>query len=74
MAGETRFVIPAAGAVVQYPDTKTALPPEGASVAWDTYWQRRVNDGSVTVKIEAEKSSEPVTDTGYQKSERGRTR
>lgn len=56
--GETRFVVPVEGAVVQYPHTRTPLPAEGAEVPWDgndgVFWRRRVADGSVSVVMKAD--------------------
>ena len=31
------------------PATGRPLPPEGADVAWSTYWQRRIRSGDVVV-------------------------
>lgn len=52
--GETIFVRPVEGVVVQYPRTMTPLPKEGAEVPWDgsaegIYWRRCVMDGSVDI-------------------------
>ena len=44
---ETRFLIPAPGRVVRSPGTGLPLPSEGADVEFNTYWQRRLNDGDV---------------------------
>lgn len=40
-------VRPKIGLTVPMPDG-TILPPEGATVPRDTYWLRRLRDGSVT--------------------------
>lgn len=49
-------VKPLAGATVYYPGTRTAMPESGSEIEIDTYWQRRINDGSVVVVL-----SEPET-------------
>jgi|GEM_PF-2041321 len=74
----TVYLKPIAGVVVQYPGTKAALPAEGAEVALDNYWRRRINDGSVVVVAKAEpaaKTEEKETTaeepTGYHKPRRG---
>lgn len=38
-------VRPAAGRIVVDPATYRPLPPDGAVVALDTYWSRRLRDG-----------------------------
>lgn len=43
-----RFVKPKAGLVVRRPENAQQLPAEGAEVNWNSYWARRVADGSVT--------------------------
>jgi len=45
----TVFVKPIAGATIQTFDTKTAIPAEGMEVTLDTFWSRRIADGSVVV-------------------------
>jgi regulator of protease activity HflC (stomatin/prohibitin superfamily) len=41
--------------LVRDPVTRVPLPKEGADVTLDTYWRRRIADGSVTAtKIELE--------------------
>jgi hypothetical protein len=43
------YVKPIDGATVRYPVTLGILPKDGAEVPDDTYWNRRVRDGSVIV-------------------------
>lgn len=54
---------PKAGMTVRDPHTKQPLPPEGAEVAEDTYWLRRLRSGDVERMDEASKPTglEPVT-------------
>jgi hypothetical protein len=47
--GETKFVKPLKDLLVRMPDTMTPLPEDGAEVEWNTYWRRRVRDGSVEI-------------------------
>lgn len=43
------YLIPQAGVTVKYPDGRRKLPADGAEVALDTYWHRRLRDGDVKV-------------------------
>jgi len=43
------YVIPTKGFTVRDPVTKRALPPEGADVPDNIFWQRRLRDGDVTI-------------------------
>lgn len=52
---DRKIVTPLNGLAVVDPDTNRPLPAEGAEVVWSTYWQRRLNDGDISVK-EAPKS------------------
>lgn len=47
----TRFIRPKPGLIVRDPAHPQAapLPDEGKAVAWDIYWQRRLNDGDIEV-------------------------
>jgi len=48
---ESQFVVvPIDGARVVDPETGLILPPEGAAVPRDTFWLRRIMDGSVAEK------------------------
>jgi hypothetical protein len=49
---DRRFIKPRDGLAVQEPDG-TPLPPHGKGVAWDTYWQRRLDQGDVEPTTEA---------------------
>lgn len=74
----TVYVKPIEGATVYYPGTRTALPATGDHVDLDTYWQRRINDGSVTIVPIAAAVVEPQTESraehesAKQTSRRGR--
>lgn len=46
---ETVFIKPMAGSTVQYPDSMTPIPASGVEVTINTYWLRRIADGSVVV-------------------------
>ncbi|MCW3835971.1 DUF2635 domain-containing protein [Sphingomonas canadensis] len=48
-----RAVKPREGATIVNPETGQPLPAHGAVVAWDAFWQRRLNDGDVTETSEA---------------------
>ncbi|MCB2200879.1 DUF2635 domain-containing protein [bacterium] len=44
------FLVPAEGALVRYPNNpQMVLAEAGANVVLDSYWRRRINDGSVVV-------------------------
>lgn len=43
---DRRFIKPADGLTVR-DQAGTALPPHGKGVAWDSWWQRRLNDGDI---------------------------
>ena len=46
----TKIVRPArAGLVVLDPASLRPVPEEGAVVPWNSYWQRRVNEGGLVV-------------------------
>ena len=47
---ETIFVKPMEGGLVIDPDTNLPLDANGAVVPRNTFWLRRVTDGSVTVE------------------------
>ena len=61
MANEIVHIVPADGGFVRMPGTNTHLPPAGADVVLDTYWRRRLADGSVKVGVAAsrEENTEP---------------
>ncbi len=52
---QTIVVKPAAGLRVLDPDTRQPLPAEGAEVPRNTYWERRLNDGDVTLAAKSKK-------------------
>ncbi len=43
----TMFVVPESGRRVIDPDTRQALPADGADVPRSTYWLRRLREGDV---------------------------
>lgn len=43
------YLIPGTGLVIIDPLTKKRLPEEGALISMTTYWQRRINQGDVTI-------------------------
>lgn len=43
-----KFLKPVNGLVVRDPESKEILPVDGSVVAMNSYWRRRVQDGSVT--------------------------
>ncbi len=49
---EIRTIKPADGRRVRFPDTGRVLPPEGDTVAWGSYWHRRLDAGDV-VEVDA---------------------
>ena len=52
-------VIPKPGAHVRDPETKKLLGPEGIKIElMNTYWHRRVKDGTVTVEEIKKKQGE----------------
>jgi hypothetical protein len=58
MKGNAMYVIPKSGILIRDPDLKTHIPPEGREVPDSLFWQRRINDGDVTVgKAPTSKSS-----------------
>ena len=50
------YIKPTDGRLVRNPLGKQALPAEGAYVAWNSYWQRRLAEGAVA------KAKPPKTD------------
>ena len=44
-----RTVIPALGKRVLYPDQRLALAGGENVVDWNTYWERRLRDGDITI-------------------------
>ena len=56
---KTKVVKPLEGKrVFDVIDPRREVPPEGATVPWNSYWQRRVRDGGLVV-VEQTKTSEP---------------
>ncbi|MEO6217762.1 MAG: DUF2635 domain-containing protein [Sphingomonas sp.] len=50
-----RFIKPRGGLTVPDPyQAQKPLPPHGKGVAWDSHWQRRLNDGDVVETTEEE--------------------
>jgi hypothetical protein len=42
-----KWVKPVSGLTVTHPETGKPLPAEGDEVQWDSWWQRRLNDGDI---------------------------
>lgn len=51
---------PKLGCIVRHPDTKLPLKADGESVILNTFWQRRINAGDVTIKGKA-KTAPPAS-------------
>ncbi|MDU8607389.1 DUF2635 domain-containing protein [Pseudomonas syringae group sp. 247E2] len=45
-------VVPAEGRTVPDPETGDLLPVEGRQVTFNAWWQRRQNDGDITLQTE----------------------
>ena len=43
------FVKPKDGALVRFPKTMAVLPKEGSYVQFNSYWRRRLRDGSILI-------------------------
>ena len=50
---EIKILKPIGGAKIRDPKTKEFLPEDGRRVEMTTYWNRRIQDGTVTVVSEA---------------------
>ncbi len=50
---DRRFYKPANGLVVR-DRAGTVLPPHGKGLEWDSWWQRRLNDGDIEATTEEE--------------------
>ncbi|MDF7776869.1 DUF2635 domain-containing protein [Sphingomonas sp. AOB5] len=51
---DRRFIKPAEGRDVRDPAAGNALvPPHGKGVPWDSFWQRRLDDGDIEMTSEA---------------------
>jgi Protein of unknown function (DUF2635) len=48
---DRRYVRPSAGLRVRDPDRGGVLPDGGGWVRWSAYWERQLQDGSVSVTI-----------------------
>lgn len=62
---DRRFIKPKDGLTVRDPETGVALPPHGKGVAWNSHWQRRLDQEDVeptTEKavIDGEKKAEAM--------------
>lgn len=55
--------------IVRDPITKNILPPTGDYKPFNSYWRRRINDGSVVVvkKIKEEKKVEEIPENKMEK-------
>lgn len=64
----TEFLIPKSGLRCRDPKTLQLLPPEGALVPLTAYWQRRINDGDVSIGTPPApaKSAKPAASRGAQ--------
>lgn len=58
--GDLMYVMPVDGLVVRFPETMAQLPLAGAWVPKDSYWLRRLADGSVREAVQ------PTTDEGVE--------
>lgn len=52
------YIVPAKDMVVRDPNTGTPLPAAGALVVWETFWQRRLNDGDISIEKEPSEKSD----------------
>ncbi len=43
------FIKPIEGVIVRNPKSKEILPKQGLTVDYNTYWRRRLKDGSVVI-------------------------
>lgn len=50
MNNEKVFLVPAENTIVRDPQTGEPLPVDGKEVVINNYWQRRLNDGDVTIR------------------------
>lgn len=57
--GKRAIVHPVEGATAMDPYSRV-VPKEGASVIWSSHWQRRLNEGVITVS-EIEEPKPPAT-------------
>lgn len=48
----TFYLIPQPGLIVRDPETREALPADGAEKPANSYWLRRLADGDVRVRTE----------------------
>ena len=53
---EIKFLKPVPGTKIRDPKTKDFLPTDGRRVEMSVYWNRRIQDGTVTV-VESQSSS-----------------
>lgn len=53
-------VTPRPGYTVRDPQTRVALPPEGAIKEDSSFWRRRERDGDVTIEAEAASAPAPA--------------
>lgn len=63
------LLVPQKGVLVIHPDVGRPLPAEGARVRLDTYWRRRIADGSVTVGKPPRRKTPPTTEPTEAKKE-----
>jgi hypothetical protein len=63
----TVFVTPIENVLVRNPKTKEIIPKEGMLVELNSFWQRRINDGSLILgepKIEKQTDRKPFMRKG----------
>lgn len=57
MSNKTEFLIPNDGLKVRDPQTGKPLEKEGEEKEMNSYWQRRINDGDVTIADKGKKKA-----------------
>ncbi len=60
---ETKILKPVGGVKIRDPKTREYLPQEGRLVEMTSYWNRRIQDGTVTVSPVAAVEFQAVTKT-----------
>lgn len=56
---DRRLIRPAEGLLIRDSVTMQFLPKEGKEVVWNSYWERRLNDGDVLI-VEQKENAEAV--------------
>lgn len=52
------YIVPAKDMLLRDPNTGALLPAAGALVVWETFWQRRLNDGDISIEKEPSDKSD----------------